>query len=411
LADWLLLRMPSRAGASSSWLLADAHGMSQSAVENGTLAQAAAVAGGRRVCVLVPATEVLLAEVTLPVKGGARALQAVPFALEEQLVGDIELQHFALGPRDADSGRAQVAVVTRAQMDEWLAALAAAGIEAELVCSEAALLPANPSQALVLLDQDNLMARPPGLQSLATTLPALPLDEALQIAFAGQPLDELELLLYATDEAWSAHHGSVGALQSQVARLAVQQLKSGLLPWLALQLPGTRAINLLQGGYARKEDQQALWRRWRLAASLAAALVLLTLAGQAWSLWRVGRAEQTVDAALGDVAAQIFSGDRNTRNLRRRAAQLLGSQGDTDLLLLRSLQGLAGAVGNNATIQALAFRDGRTELRLKANDAQAIERIITSLKSAGWKAELVAGNGTAAGYEGRLQVQPAGGHS
>jgi general secretion pathway protein L len=353
---------------------------------------------------------VLTTEVTLPpLKGGARALQALPFALEEQLIGDVELQHFALGARDEVSGRSQVAVVARARMDEWMAELAAAGLEPTLLCSVAALLPTNPSQALVLLDQDNLIARPPGLLSPAATLPALPLDEALDLAFGGTPLAELELLLYATDEAWSAHHASIAALQSRVSRLAVQQLSSGLLPWLALQLPAQTAINLLQGSYERNESRQAQWRRWRLAASLAAALVLLTFAGQAWSLWRASRAEQTVDTALGDKAAQIFSGNRDARNLRRRAAQWLSTQGGADPLLLRSLQGLAGALGNNASILSLAFREGRTELRLRARDAQAIERLIAGLNAAGWKAELVSGNPTSAGYEGRLQLQVAGG--
>jgi type II secretion system protein L len=272
-----------------------------------------------------------------------------------------------------------------------------------------AKLPANPSQALALLDQDNLLARPAGLQSLTTTVPALPLDEALALAFGPTPTDQLELLLYATEAAWAAHHGAISQLQPQVARLAVQQLKGGLLPWLALQLPGQQAINLLQGSYERKVSGQATWARWRLAATLAAAFVLLTFAGQAWSLWRVNRAERVVDTALGDMAAQIFGGDRDTRNLRRRAAQLLGSQGSTDPLLLRSLQGLAGAVGNNASLQALAFRDGRTELRLRANDAQAIERIIVGLKSAGWQAELVAGGTANGSYEGRLNLQAAGG--
>jgi len=400
-----------QAGAVPSWLAVDAYGMAQSAVETGTLLQAAAVAAGRRVCVLVPTADVLQATVTLPVKGGARALQAVPFALEEQLVGDIEEQHFALGARDTASGRTEVAVVKRALMEEWQAALAGAGIVPELMCSEAALLPANPSQALVLLDRDNLVARAPGDSLASVSLPALPLDDALALAFADRPLSELDLLLYATDEAWAAHHERIGALQGQLAHLAVQQLKGGLLPWLALQLPAQRAINLLQGAYQRTDSGRDSWQRWRLAAALAAAFVLVSIAGQALSLWRVERAEQVVDAALADVAAQVFRGDRNTSNLRRRAAQLLGSGGSSDPQLLRSLQGLAAALANNASVQSLAFRDGKTELRLKANDAQSIERVITALRAGGWNAELVAGSATSGGYEGRLQVQRAGGRS
>ena len=58
-------------------------------------------AAGRRVCVLVPGTDVLLAEPEFPVKAGAKLQQVVPYALEEQLAEDIDDLHFAIGKRAA----------------------------------------------------------------------------------------------------------------------------------------------------------------------------------------------------------------------------------------------------------------------------------------------------------------------
>ena len=71
---------------------------------------------GRKTIVLVPGTDVLLAEPVLPLKSGAKLAQVVPFALEEQLAADVEDLHFAVGKRDSRPGT-PVAAVARTRMD------------------------------------------------------------------------------------------------------------------------------------------------------------------------------------------------------------------------------------------------------------------------------------------------------
>jgi general secretion pathway protein L len=410
MSDWLFLRLPAAPGAAASWLVADSGGAARARVESGGLLQACAAAQDRRLCVLAPAESVLLTTVTLPVKGGARALQAAPFALEEQLIGDIEGQHFALGERDGASGHTPVAVVSKAALDLWLEQLRAAGLQPTLLCSEASLLAANPAQAQVLLDDDQLLARAAGPAALPRTLPATPLGEALDVAL-GQPRAATDLQIHVTDAGWARHQAAISALQPQYARCAVQRLGDSPLPWLALQFPTAAPINLLQGAYQQGDSRLELWRRWRNVAALAAACMVLALAGQAWSLWQVSRAERTVDTALSDLAAQWFPDNRSSSNLRARVQQQLGKQTDGAAPLLAGLQGLATALGGNARILGLSYRDGRMELRLRGNDAQAIERVVESLKSAGWAAELVSGAAAGGGYEGRLQVRQPGGRA
>ncbi len=123
MADWLLLRLPRAAGELASWLVADARGAPAGPAQSGPLTLAAARAAGRRVCVLVPGADVLLAEPEVPVKAGAKLQQLLPYALEEQLADDIDDLHFAVGKRAGDSSRSPVAVVARALLDEWLATL------------------------------------------------------------------------------------------------------------------------------------------------------------------------------------------------------------------------------------------------------------------------------------------------
>ena len=55
-------------------------------------------------------------------------------------------------------------------------------------------------------------------------------------------------------------------------------------------------------------------------------------------------------------------------------------------------------------LQSLDFRDGVVQLKLRAGDAQALERINQSLRAAGWNAELVSGGAAGDAYEGSLRL-------
>ena len=47
--------------------------------------------------VIVPSEDVLVTTVTLPKMNRSRLLQAIPYALEEQVIEDVDTMHFAAG--------------------------------------------------------------------------------------------------------------------------------------------------------------------------------------------------------------------------------------------------------------------------------------------------------------------------
>src|ERR1044071_8354455 len=106
--ELLVIRLPSAAaetiGAVAEWIVVDGAGARHGNVQSGPLDLAAAAAANRRVIVLVPGTDALLAEPVLPVKSGTKLAQVVPFALEEHLAADVEDLHFAVGKRETRPG-------------------------------------------------------------------------------------------------------------------------------------------------------------------------------------------------------------------------------------------------------------------------------------------------------------------
>src|SRR5688500_4938727 len=105
--EFLVVRLHAAAaapGVGAEWIVMDGTGARRSNVQSGPLELASAAAAGRKVVVLVPGTDALLAEPVLPVKSGAKLAQVVPFALEEHLAADVEHLHFAVGKRDKRPG-------------------------------------------------------------------------------------------------------------------------------------------------------------------------------------------------------------------------------------------------------------------------------------------------------------------
>ncbi len=411
MADWLLLRLPRAAGEPASWLIADARGAPAGPAQSGPLTLAAARAPGRRVCALVPGADVLLAEPEIPVKAGAKLQQLVPYALEEQLADDIDDLHFAIGKRAGDSARAPVAVVARALLDEWLATLRASGLEPEAIYADSELLPHNPGQAVVLLEEDAVLVRSPG--ACPVTLPADALGEALEIAQSGAqapPSGARGLILYTGAAEWQRHSAQIEAARARFDGIKIQLLTGGPLALFAQQLLAATPINLLQGSYAPTAARAVGLRAWRVAAILLMSLVSLHLAGKIGELQLLKNRERQLDASIRDTFHAAMPGDPNTLDARRRMEQRLNMARGAGGGLLPALQALAQArdATPGMSVQALQFHGGALDMKLSAPDAASLERVSQALRNSGWQADLTGGGNAPSGYEGHIQVRAGG---
>jgi general secretion pathway protein L len=413
MADWLLLRLPRTPDHDPVWIVADSRGNALSTPQSGPLSLAAARAPGRRVCVLIPGTDVLLAEPELPAKAGTKLQQVVPYALEEQLAEDIDDLHFAIGKRAGDSTRIPVAVVAHALMDEWLTTLRSAGLAPEAMYADSDLLPENPGHAVALLENDVVVVRPP--TGATISMPADALAETLQLARPTGSAAELTgrgLILYTGAAEWQLYSPQVEALRDQFDGIKVQLLTSGPLALFAQQLPTATPINLLQGRYAPQNTSPVGWRAWRVAAILLAALVGLHVAGKAGELIMLKRAERTVDASIDQAFRSAMPGEKSTVDARRRMERRLiavrSGAGTAGLLpaLAAVVDARSATPGTN--VEALSFREGALDLKVAAPNADTLDRISQTLRANGWDANLTAGNAAAAGYEGRIQIRPRG---
>lgn len=340
--------------------------------------------------VLVPAEDVLV--LPLPeLPGSARQrLQALPFAIEEQLAAPVEQQHVAVS---ADPPL--VLVVARARLEGWLAQLAAAGLAPDRMLPDACLVPSAP--ATVVLHGGRALLRPAADRVLA--VPACDLAQYLAVlgGAASGPVHVLD-----------ADDGATGAPDG--VAVAARQRAPDLLAALAPQVSGTTAVQLLQGSFAPAHRTAGSRRSWSWAAALGGLALLLALSHAVLEYralearWHAQQAEmQALYRSVAPGSAPVPDPAARLRSLLERRGAAAGAEGAL-ALLARVAPALSGS--GRYTVDAVEYRGGALELTLRAPDVATLDALRARLSAEPpLQAELTGLVPGSNGVEGRLRVR------
>lgn len=156
-----LVRLPADDTAPLRWRRIDADAaMSDWQVESPNVA----ALGSGPVWALAPTSRLLLQTLQLPVRGRSALAQAVPYALEEALPGEVEDYRFAIGSRQGDGGIPVVAAA-RADLTRWRARLALAGVGTAPLAPACLALAWEPGSWTVALEPEGEVSVRTGLWS------------------------------------------------------------------------------------------------------------------------------------------------------------------------------------------------------------------------------------------------------
>lgn len=387
-------------GALTAYCIARSDALASFAVEQAPIEDLVALAAGRRTVLLVPSTDVRLSSVQLPARQIAKVLQAVPFALEDQLADDIETMHFALGQRQTD-GTWPVAAVARDAMARWIEGFVARGLHPDAIIPDVLTLPVpGDGQLSLLIDGDDVLVR-----------------SGLASGFACHR-DDLELCLQMVDPE-----------RSRTLRMMIprdQVFDPSTLPWaqealhgfghpLEAMLQGLTAgasIDLLQGDYSPRKDLQRLWRPWRAAAALAGIAVVLAAAVHGVQAFRIGKELEALRAHNQQRYQEVFPAETRIVDLEAQLDQQFTrlTTGPSAAALMPLMGVVADAIGAVAglSVQTVQFRDAALYVALGAQDLQAVEQLKRWFEtSRAARLEVQAANSGSEGVQIRIKVTPA----
>ena len=337
------------------------------------------VADSSEVVVLVPGEDVLLTDVTVAAKHRSQLLKAVPFATEDQLLGSVEDQHFAisdsLSAAPGDAPRYGVTVVSRTRLKAWIDRLSEGGVRADVLIPDT--LAVAVGSAVVEADRAAVRLGP------TSAMVCTPAEVATWLHTAG--IDDSPAM-QSTDDPLAMH---------------------------ARNLPATPELNLLVGEFAPAHRQQVALGRLRKLAVLAAAVVVLALVSRVADVLALRSDARQLDSATVS-ELQALLPDRTPEQLRQAdvatllADRMPGTGGGVDNGVIDLLAKLAPVLGTGTRIQlrGLEYRSGTLELALRAPDIPALESLRERLAAqAGLSVEFTGSNPSENGVDGRLRIR------
>ncbi len=351
-----------------------------------------------------PPGDTLLTRTKLPTRSRARILQALPYALEDQLLDEPENLHFAYA-LEAD-GSLAVAVTQRARLNVWLEIFKSAGVRPASLCPANLALPLYPDAWSAAFVDNELWVRSGAhtgfVSSAAPDAPPPLLEAALKEASAQNAAPQ-QLILYAPpadldSERWAT------ALHVPIV------VETGDF-WETARAP---ALNLLQADFGQVAHVQQIFRPLRPAAVMLGVWLVAMVIMDAIEWGRLRHEHNVYAAEMREIFQRSFP---EVKTVLDPAAQMqkqldaLQSRGGGPADLLPLLTRVAPALQNQqgrVKLQGVKYTERSLTLELALPDYQALDAMKNALQAASLDVEVLAANGRGNEVEGRLRVQPGG---
>lgn len=364
--------------------------------QRGSAAELAALPAAREaeLVLVVPAQRVLLQDVAFAASERRLLRQTLPYDLEEQLIDDVDRQHFALGAIEGST--VPVAIVEKQWLEAWLARCEQAGLDIKGALPEQLLLPWQPGCWSLWATEERWLVRVGRYRGFALE----PTSAALALQLMLDNATELPEKLLV--------HGEAGAeLLEQLPDLLRGMVEVVEPPEWSLPAAGAPIIDLLQGNLARILPWRRWWDQWRrvaivLAAVLVVQLIVMGIEHRSLSKQNIALRQQ-IEAVYRTVEPRGVVNDPELQ-LKRKVQALQGRQGGAALPLLQQVgTAIKGAAG--ITVQNLTYSERQGELRLSitAGAFKDIEAVRAAMEKVGLDAQLVGSN--ADGDKTRAQLR------
>ncbi len=364
--------------ARPSWVVIDTHSIVKKSVRHGQPDELALIAADKEVIVLVPAEDVLLTSVNLPKMSRTRLLQALPYALEEQLTSEVDKLHFATSENQSD-GSLPVAVVAVEKMEEWLTLLQSWQIQADILCPVTFALPYEVNIWHIAMD-GMAIVRTDRYQGFACDKNNL--NSMLAIALVGAVTPPQQIFV---------HRYTSNLTEALEVSVPVKEEVSGsdrYFSTLARQVVTSSPINLLQGHYRVKKSKFPQREKiLRMIGYLAAAWIFLLVAYPAVSYFilkhRVNQIENQIAQIYKRQFPQASSIVAPKLRMEEKLHKLTAQIGQNKLLALLGFVGKGMLETPSLKLKRIEFQQNQLTLEITAGSSDDVAAFTDFLQQQG----------------------------
>lgn len=301
-------------GWRASWLVME-NGRPLGNLMRGDLSAAVPLAANAQVIVTIPAEHVLLLDVTLPGRNRQRLHNAVPYAVEDQLIDEVDTLHFALSPQ-ASNNQYTVAVIDREKFIGWQTILKQAGLQPHVILPDALALGWQEQNWSVLDSGERQFVRSDPYHGFVADKDSLQTMLAVSLREAKQKPRLIEVRVPAEDGAdWPDSIEDIPVVTKEYEQEATVLLACDYDP--------QHTINLLQGEFSRRENISKHFRPWYGVAALLAVWLVWQGGLNVFQYYQLSARHDALKQQVEQVYRKTFPGARRVVNASLQMKQKL----------------------------------------------------------------------------------------
>ncbi|MDR3492521.1 MAG: type II secretion system protein GspL [Gammaproteobacteria bacterium] len=330
--------------------------------------------------VVVPSQTVLLSYAKLPKLNRHRLLQAIPFALEEQLLTDVHDLHFAIGTYQTDG--IPVAIVTKKQMALWSTLLAEHDIKATVMLPESLAIPYAVDQWHILIHDDLAIVRTDFYNGFGCDKNNLA--QMLLLKLNETTVKPAEIMIINYDDA---------ELNLKINNINIIENNFSSQNFLKeMHAISDYPINLLQQQFEAKKSKIENKKIWRISSYLASAIIGLLFLSHIVSFFILHNQVTALDNAITKIYKHNFPLASSIIAPKQRMNDKLNNlqhQGNKNhLLVWLSYVGKSLKEASGIRLAQLDFHNNQLNIQITALNSNQLDTFTQSLTQQGLNVKL-----------------------
>ncbi len=390
----------------ASWLVME-NGRPLGNLMRGDLSSAVPLAANAQVIVSIPAEHVLLLDIVIPGRNRQRLHNAVPYAVEEQLIDDVDGLHFALSPQ-ANNNQYTVAVIDREKFIGMQKLLNNAGLHPHVILPDVLSLAYKEQNWVVLDSGERQFVRADRYHGFVTNKDGIHNLLAVSLREAKQKPRLIEVRVPAgSDMDWPESIEDIPIVK--------KEYEQEVTVLLACDYDAQTSINLLQSEFSRRENISRHFRPWYSAAALLAVWLVWQGGLNVFQYYQLSAQNTALKKQVEEVYRKTFPGARRVVNASLQMKQKLkGLRKKTGKSTISMSEMLVAATpilmeSKGLKINKLRYQDGKLDLELELKDLQSLDKVKEKLaKRQDWKVVIQSASSHKDKVESRMQIQSIG---
>ena len=334
------------------------------------------------VSLIVPGTEVLLLQQTMPKTSRAQLEKALPYALEEQLIEDVDNLHFVASKQDAD-GNLVVLVVKKDLLRTWIDKCISLGLYPQQALPDYLAITALEDEWHIYLDEQNVILRQANLQGL--TIEQTQLHEILALNLSQAEELAPKPIQIGYDDA--NEHFELESLADLNVTATMSDGDTFCMQMFAQGLASTPALNLLTGEFVLQKPKSRKRVLWKVAAGILLAWLLVWLVATSSVYFVYQSRLQAATHKVSQLYKQAFPNAQSVVSPRLRIQRALhGAQIQGGGVFLSLLTQVGMQIKQKAAavkILTINFRNNTLTLSVSADNFQTLANLSNALQSKG----------------------------